>query len=172
MVADPLALVPALRALEAELRGWAESELRHLKHTKSGVGAAFLQGTQSSYTICADKLAAILHDAETPADPPDWMPSGAELAQHVVLYRRLERAVNELDPAAADDKLQAEWTNAKWNVFNAAVRLVRESNVSRTGAALIAQVEQAELHIQRRQGDPLHLRAEAAGRETPKEKTP
>jgi len=44
-------------------------------------------------------------------------------------------AVRALDPAAADDEPYHHWDAAKWNVFNAAVRFVRENLriVPRTG---------------------------------------
>jgi hypothetical protein len=35
-------------------------------------------------------------------------------------------AVRALDPAAADDKPYRDWDAAKWAVFNAAVRFVKE----------------------------------------------
>jgi len=36
-------------------------------------------------------------------------------------------AVRALDPAAADDEPYDAWDRAKWDVFNAAVRFVRET---------------------------------------------
>jgi hypothetical protein len=129
---DPGALVPALRA---KLEQRARFLLEALPHSPD-----FRDDRIINESSCV-AIAALLREAatllsapeavtRTEEDMPDWMPSGAELLRHRDLYRRLEAAVYALDPAAADDKVREEWVAAKWNVFNAAVRLVRESNVS------------------------------------------
>jgi hypothetical protein len=42
-------------------------------------------------------------------------------------HSALDRAVGALDVAARDDHTREEWDAAKWTVFNAAVRFVREA---------------------------------------------
>src|SRR5258708_4285092 len=109
MTSDPGALVTALRALRRY--GFVDDEFVLWRQVK-----------------------AILDAAEAMPETPDWMPSSTELANYVILYRKLQHAVNALEPAT-DDEVSQEWMakrkTDRLTVINAAIRLVRESNVSR-----------------------------------------
>jgi hypothetical protein len=73
------------------------------------------------------------------AQPTSWWPTPAELLRHMELFRDLKAAVEGLDPAAADTAPYAEWDAAKWRVFNAAVRLVKETVQPDSDAAVPAR---------------------------------
>ena len=61
------------------------------------------------------------HASETPVSPPSARTNDPNLTALIV-------AVRALDPAAADDAPYHHWDAARWAVFNAAVRFVREKS--------------------------------------------
>lgn len=86
-------------------------------------------GVVNSQGYWADRLDKLL--AEPEAEDP-WR-------------EQLHAAVHALDPAAADDQPYGHWDAAKWAVFNAAVRFVKDAE-DRTAALAEPEAEALSPH--------------------------
>ena len=56
-----------------------------------------------------------------------WRVVAIQLGEQARLFEAVKGTVEALEPAAKDDQHIGAFTSARWAVFNAAVRLVREA---------------------------------------------
>lgn len=123
----------------------------HESRSPDGDGPDILSRSQRNDAACTSqptrsKFSQVAEGGESDtgagSEPADSLPLSAVGRLPALPDEKLIEAVRALDPAAADDQPYSAWDAAKWTVFNAAVRFVKESRPAWRLPALQSLVDQ------------------------------